>query len=63
MSTKLMSLDHQVIIITGSTGGLGRTVTEQIRSAGARVVASYRGEAPPAWWKQCSTGAAGSTLW
>lgn len=41
-----MPLDNQVVLLTGATGGLGRTVTERILLAGARVVSTYHREAP-----------------
>jgi NAD(P)-dependent dehydrogenase (short-subunit alcohol dehydrogenase family) len=37
-----------VIFLTGATGGLGRTVTDRMLHAGARVCATYHREAPPA---------------
>lgn len=39
-------MNNQVVILTGATGGLGRTVTERLLSAGARVFAPYTREAP-----------------
>jgi len=36
----------QVIFLAGSTGGLGRTVTERVLAAGARVFAPYSGKPP-----------------
>jgi NAD(P)-dependent dehydrogenase (short-subunit alcohol dehydrogenase family) len=39
---------ESVILLTGATGGLGRTVTDRLLHAGARVCATYHREAPPA---------------
>ncbi|MGQ9896549.1 MAG: SDR family NAD(P)-dependent oxidoreductase [Acidobacteriota bacterium] len=42
-----MSLQNQVIVITGGTGGLGVPVVQSCLRAGATVVMSYRGQAAP----------------
>jgi len=37
-TTRLLSLEGQVALVTGATGGIGSAVTELVRAAGARVV-------------------------
>lgn len=40
-----MSVSNRVVVITGSTRGIGRTMAEYLARAGAQVVVSGRGEA------------------
>ncbi len=54
-----MSLQEQVVVITGSTGGLGPAVVQACLRAGAVVVAGHRGHVAPDEWRSRFESAAG----
>ncbi|HWZ48152.1 MAG TPA: SDR family NAD(P)-dependent oxidoreductase, partial [Herbaspirillum sp.] len=39
-----LSLEGQVAVIVGGTGGIGRVTAQRLAAAGARIVILYRGK-------------------